>query len=52
MSKAKTRKNIERDTIMAMDLPEQERRVKLRSPPDRILSPIDNQLVRPAYYGR
>ena len=43
MSKAKSRKKIERDAIMAMDLPEWERCVKR--------SLIDNQSIRPAYYA-
>ena len=36
---------------MAMDLPEQERRVKLRNLSDTLLSLIDNQPVRLAYYA-
>ena len=36
--------------IIEMDLPKRERRVKLRNLSDRLLSPIDNQPVRPAYY--
>ena len=42
-SEAKRRRRIEREPIMAMDLPELEQRVKVRL--------IDNQPIRLAYYG-